>query len=118
MTAVFPAHLAKGIAEGSWTEQRRPQFTEFETDSGFSIRSKIPGSARVTCGFNIIYTADEVDDLNKFYINDCVEGSVSFYMEYPVTGDNRVFQWAEPPRISHVSGSVATFTAAFSLIME
>lgn len=118
MTAVFPAHLAKGISEGTWTQQRRSQFTEFETDSGFSLRSKIPGSARVTCDFNIPYTADEADDLDKFYINDCAEGSVSFYMEYPLTGEQRVFQWASAPSIAHVSGSIGIYRATFSLNME
>lgn len=116
MTAVFPAHLQDRILSGSWTEMRRSQFIEFETESGAPLRSKFPGSARTDCGGTAQVTAEEFSDLEAFYVNDCSEGAVGFTMEHPRRKTAETFMWAAPPQLSHVAADI--YQVSISLIMD
>jgi hypothetical protein len=116
MTAVLPAHLQGRFLSGSWNESRRGHFLSFETDSGFDLRSKIPGSGRTDCSGTVQMTAEEFSDLEAFYASDCSEGSVGFYMEHPRLHTTQTFMWAAPPQLSHVA--VDIYNVAFALIMD
>lgn len=116
MTATFPAHLYKGFARGSLNEQSRPHFSEWETDSGATVRSKRPGSARVPMSFQRVYRMDEWEHLKAFYQTACNEGVTSFYMAHPLTRLQGVYQWAQPPSVQHIAGD--RVTVQFSLIRE
>ena len=106
MTATFPAHLYCRYMKRTWNEGRRRHYNEFETDSGASLRSKIPGSAKTDCTFDLHVTAEEFSDLEAFYVNDCAEGSVGFYMEHPRRKTAMIFQWAEAPKASELGSGI------------
>lgn len=116
MTATFPAHLYRRYVTGSWAEKRRLHFSEFETDSGAALRSKVPGSARTDCGFEMVLNEAEFSDLEAFYVNDCSEGAVGFYMEHPRRKTSLIFQWAEAPQAAHAAGEL--YRVPVALIMD
>lgn len=116
MPAIFPAHLDTGFTPGTWQENRRAHFDDFETDSGTALRSKRPGSAKTDCSFQRPYSQDDYADLIAFYKVDCAEGAVSFYMRHPVWGELETFSWAAPPAAAHHAGAV--YTVSFTLIMD
>lgn len=115
MTATFPAHLYRGFARGSLNEQAQPHFSEWKPDLG-TIRSKLPGSARVTVGFQRVYSLDQWEHLKSFYRTACNEGVTSFYMAHPITRLQGVYQWVEPPAVQHIAGD--RVTVQFSLLQE
>lgn len=116
MTAVFPAHLYRRYVKGTWTEKRRTHFNSMDTDSGVDLRSKIPGSAKTDCGMEFVFYENEFADLEAFYVNDCVEGSVGFTMEHPRRKTSCTFMWAEAPSAVHADGEI--YRVPISLIMD
>lgn len=100
----------------TWNEKRRSHFIGFETDSGFDLRSKIPGSARSDCSFELHGTDEDVSDLEAFYKNDCAEGSVGFTMTHWRKGTSETFMWAEAPQASHLGKNI--YLIPISLIMD
>ena len=116
MPVNFPAHLDGKILAGSWTEQRRPHFREFETDSGRVIRSKKPGTPETDFGGQVYLNATEVADLEAFYAVDCSEGVTNFWMEDPTRQRLEVFRWAAPPSVQNFSADL--YQVSLSLVRE
>lgn len=116
MPARFPAHLEGQILAGTWTEQRRAHFREFETESGRPIRSKMPGTPETDFQGEVFLDNGEVGDLQTFYAVDCSEGVTNFFMEHPTTGGLEVFRWAAPPSIQHFSADL--YRASLALVKE
>jgi hypothetical protein len=116
MTAVFPSNLYRRYVTGTWSEKRRSNFMSFDTDSGVDLRSKIPGSAKTDCGMELVLYENEFSDLEAFYVNDCVEGSVGFTMEHPRRKTACTFMWAEAPSAGHAAGEI--YRVPITLIMD
>lgn len=116
MPVNFPANLDGHILAGTWSEQRRVHYREFETDSGRVMRSKMPGTPETDFRGEFNLTASEVTDLESFYAVDCAEGVNDFWMEHPMKGGLEVFRWAAPPEFSHVAGNI--YRVTLSLVRE
>lgn len=116
MPVTFPAHLDGKVLAGTWTEQRRAHFREFETESGRVIRSKMPGTPETDFSGQIYLTATEVTDLEAFYAVDCSEGVTSFAMEDPTRQRPEVFRWASPPSIENANADL--YRVSLALVRE
>src|SRR5262245_5866748 len=98
---IWPADVPIPRLASGWGEQRNPHFSDFVTDSGFSLRSKLPGTSQtVVRGTTRRLTREQSDSLRAFYKTACAEGALSFEMEDPDSGSLETFTWAEPPAFS------------------
>lgn len=108
MVATMPPHLQDRFLTATWTEQRNRHVREYTTQSGKPTISKLPGTPETPCGGEVILTDSECDDLEGFYVGECAEGSLPFYMCQPRKGSIALFRWLEAPGLSHRAPVVDT----------
>lgn len=91
---------------GQWQRQRQKNLLVFEPDVGPPLVRRRSTVSTLTSTFTIQLTTTQVAALDAFFETDCAEGAIQFNLDNPETGDTELWAWAEPPAVSHVTGSI------------
>lgn len=94
MTLYWPGDLPQAFLVGTYSQQRAPNWREFETDEGPPLRSRRSTAAVEQVSGEIIVTETQKLALEAFYRGDCQDGVVEF------VHDSRRTIWASPPAFS------------------
>lgn len=114
--ATWPASLPPPLV-GTLTIVPERNIVAWQPEVGRPLKRRRYTAKRDRVAFAILLTTGAMrDDLQEFFRDDCEDGTVTFTMDDPDTGDERTFSWEAEPQIAHVGLEI--YRAAISLARE
>ncbi len=102
----WPVTVPNLYQANDWTESRKTEFIEQETDGGDPKRRPHPNPlpGRVTC--RQILTRSQTQDVDTFYSTTCINGTLPFDTTDPREEVVKTWKFAEPPVHRSLSGGI------------
>lgn len=100
----WPVTLPQSPLVGTWTESPMSNTIEVQPDVGAGIsRRRSTATFYNGAGEWLLITNAQLEDFWEFYLDDCLDGSISFAMPHPVTGVSKNWKFDKssgPPSVT------------------
>jgi hypothetical protein len=111
--ATWPVTLPQHINAGGYSEQRGTSKLETQMDSGPVMMRNLFTAVPTSYKFSLTLTSDQVDTLEAFYSDTCLNGTLPFDWYHPRKRTSAEMRFiGNPPQIT--SKAYDAYTVSFS----